>query len=244
MNKAFLIAKKDIKLSFSSPLVFVLAALFIGLLGYLFFNVFIIADQIKDLPLNAAVMRPLFGNMNTLFIFIIPLFSMNLISEEKRQNTINLLFMSPAKDWEIYLGKLISGMVLILFYLSLTMIFPIILFVSGYENWQSSLTGYIGLFVNATSYLVFSFFFSSLTKNTIFAAMSSIFGLLLIIGLAWTSQTTENIAVSELFSYLSLSTHFEPFSRGVIKSVDMIYYLSFIFFFSLLTLKSFESRDW
>lgn len=244
MKAAILVFKRELKSFFQSPLTYVMSAVFMGLMGYLFFNVFLMADQIKNIPFNAAVMRPLFGNMNTLFIFIVPLFSMKLITEDTKNGSINLLFLSPLKDWQILLGKWMAGASIIIFLMALTFIFPIILHFSGYSNWEASITGYFGVFLNANCYLMFSIFIASLTKQPAFATVSSIIGILMFVGLAWTSQTTDNPAVAKLFEQLSLSVHFEPFSRGVIKSYDISYFMLFFLFFWLLSLRSIDSRNW
>ncbi len=244
MNKALILYKREVKSLFISPMTYIMGSIFMGLMGYLFFNVYLIADQIREIPFNAAVMRPLFGNMNTLFIFIVPLFAMKLVTEESKSGVLNLLFLSPMKDWEILFGKWLAGITLILFFVSLTFSFPLILHFSGYANWEASFTGYLGVLLNANCYLMFSFFISSLTRQPILATVVSMIGLLVIVGLSWTAQTTQNPVVAKLFEQLSLSVHFEPFSRGVIKSFDLSYFIFFFTFFWLLTLRSFDSRNW
>lgn len=244
LSATFVLYRKEIGTLFISPVTYIIGGIFTGLMGYLFFNVFVIADQMRDIPFNAAVMRPLFGNMNTLFIFIVPVFAMRLICEEIKTGTIQMLYLSPLKDFEIILGKFLAGMTLISFYLGLTLIFPLILHFSGYANWEATFTGYLGLILNTACYFMFSFFISSLTRNQALAVVASMIGLLFFIGLAWTAQTTQNPIVSTLFEQLSLSVHFEPFSRGVIKSYDFTYYVFFFMFFWLLSLRSLDSRNW
>ena len=100
----------------SSAMIYILAAIFIGLLGYLFFNIFSMANQMQNLTVESAVMRPMFGNINTLFIFIIPLLAMKLFSEEKKQGTMNLLLLSPLSDQQIIASKVLAGTTLILFF--------------------------------------------------------------------------------------------------------------------------------
>lgn len=244
MKKSLIIAKRDLRSFFAGPMLYLISAVFIGLVGYLFFNVFDLANQMRNLPINAAVMRPLFGNINTLFIFIIPLISMTLMTEEKKRESLDMLFVAPLKDSEILLGKFLAGLGLLLFLLSLTLIFPVILIFNGLSNYASLITGYIGLVLTGSCYLVFTLFISGLTKNTIISSLFGILGLIFLASLSWTAETTSNYLVSLIFRYLSLSSHYEPFSRGVMVSSDVMYYASFFCLFWLLNLKSFDSRNW
>ena len=244
MNAIFLLYAREIKSRFTSPMIYILAAIFSGMLGYLFFSLFLEANRLQNISIESAVIRPLFGNINALLIFIIPLLSMKSFSEEKRQATINLLFLSPLSDRQIVTAKILSGVVVMVFFLTLTFIFPLILFMSGYQNTASILSGYIGVFLHGICCLVFSQFCSSLTKNTALAGILGIFGLLFFMSFSWTAQTSQNFLVSQIFDYLSLGSHYEPFSRGTIRSYDLVYYMSFFSFFWFLLMASLDSRNW
>ena len=225
-------------------MIYILATIFIALVGYLFFSVFRLASEMQNLTVESMVMRPVFGNINSLFIFIVPLIAMKLFSEEKKQGTMNLLLTSPLSNTQIIFSKVLTGLALILFLLALTLIFPITLVSYGYQNMGALFTSYLGATLNALCYLVLSCFVSSLTKNSILAALLGIFGILFFVILAWTAQTTKNFLIAQIFEYVSLPSHFEAFSRGTVRSYDLVYYMSFIFSFFLLTSKSIAARNW
>lgn len=244
MKKIWALYQREIKSLFTSAMIYILSAVFMGLLGHLFVNIFTLANQMQNLTVESAVMRPMFGNINTLFIFIVPLFAMKLFSEEKKYGTMNLLLLSPLSEQQIIASKVLVGMTLILFFLGLTLVFPIMLFVSGYQNGAAILTGYTGAFLNGMCYMMLSCFASSLTKNSILAAMMGMFGILLFASFSWTAQTSQNFLVAQIFEYLSLTSHYEPFSRGTIKTYDVVYYGSFFGLFWFLTAKSLDVRNW
>ena len=244
MKKIWILYKREVKSQFTGTMIYILSAVFIGLLSYLFINIFTLANQMQNLTVESAVMRPMFGNINTLFIFIIPLFAMKLLSEEKKYGTMNLLLLSPLSEEQIMASKVLVGMTFVLFFLGLTLIFPGILFLSGYENRAAILTGYGGAILNGMCCMMLSCFVSSLTKNAVLAALMGIFGILFFASLSWTAQTSQNFLISQIFEYLSLSSHYEPFSRGTIKTYDVVYYGSFFTFFWLLSIKSLQSRNW
>ena len=244
MRRVWVLYKREIKAQMSASMIYILAAIFIGLLGYLFFNVFAMANQVQNLTVESPVMQPIFGNINTLFIFIIPLLAAKLFTEEKKQGTMDLLFLSPLSDSQIVLAKVLVGMTIILFFLSLTSIFPIILVISGYQGKMILLTSYGGSFLHAVCCLILCCFISSLTKNFVLSAMLGIFSILFLISLSWTAQTSKNFLISQIFEYMSLAAHYEPFSRGTVRSYDLVYYLSFFAFFWFLTIRSLHSRNW
>ena len=244
MRAITVLFKREIKAQFSSAMIYILATVFIGLLGHLFFNIFTLANQAQGLTVESAVMRPMFGNINTILIFIIPLLAMKLFSEEKKQGTMSLLLFSPLSDQQIIASKVMVGAVLILFFLGLTLIFPTILFFSGYQNMATVVTSYTGAFLHAICCLMLCCFVSSLTKNSVLAAIMGIFGILFFISFSWTAQTSQNFMVSQIFDYLSLTAHYEPFSRGTVRSYDLAYYASFFGIFWFLTAKSLDARNW
>ena len=244
MRKVWILFRREIISQMSGAMIYILAAVFVGLLGHLFFSIFTVANRMQNLTVEAAVMRPIFGNINTLFIFIIPLLGMKLFSEENKQGTMNLLFLSPLSEQQIVAAKVLVGATLLLFLLGLTLIFPIILCLNGYQNISVLLSSYMGSFLHGMCYMMLSCFISSLTKNIVLAAMLGVFSILFFISLSWTAQTSQNFIVSQIFDYLSLTSHYEPFSRGSMRSYDLVYYGSFFIFFWLLTLKSLNRRNW
>ena len=244
MNKVWILFKRELKSQMSSASLYILAAIFIALLGYLFYNIFAVAGRTQGLTVESVVMRPVFGNINALFIFIIPLLAMRSFSEEKRLGTLNLLLLSPVSEQQVVAAKVLVGAALIMFFLSLTLIFPLLLLAHGHQNIMALLSSYMGTFLHAMCCFMLSSFASSLTKNSVLAAMLGIFGLLFFMSLSWTAQTSQNFLVSQIFEYLSLGSHYESFSRGAIRSYDLAYYMSFFGIFWLLTLRSLDARNW
>lgn len=244
MRRVWVLYRREIRAHMSSPMIYILAALFIGFLGYLFFSIFSMANQMQNLTVESPVVQPIFGNINTLFIFITPLLASKLFAEEKKQGTMDLLFLSPLSDTQIVLTKVLVGATVILFFLSLTLIFPLILISSGYRGEMILVTSYGGSFLHSMCYLILCCFISSLTKNLILSAMLGVFSILFFISLSWTAQTSTNFVISQIFEYMSLASHYEPFSRGAVRSYDLAYYFSFFTFFWLLTIKSLHSRNW
>lgn len=243
-SRVMILCKRELKEYFYSPLIYILSGFFILITGYLFYVYLISSKEYTSATLLTTVLRPLFGNMNFLFLFLAPLITMRSFSEEKKQGTLDLLLISRLTDWEIVTAKFISSFMVASFMLLTTLIFPLILAYSGYSEWSVVLTSYLGLLFSIGCYLSVGLFASTLSENQIVSAIigfSILFGVTLLVV---TSTATNNIIVSQLLSYMSVPFHFENFVRGVMKNYNFLYFVSFIFFFSFLTRRSLDSRNW
>jgi ABC-2 type transport system permease protein len=205
------------------------------------------AQQMRGQPspmsVNEMVIAPLFGNIAVVGLFLIPLISMRLFAEEKRQGTIELLITSPVRDLEIVIGKWLAA---VLMYASLLAILALdmsFFFIYGSPDWRPVVSGFLGIFLQGSCLLAFGAFISSLTKNQIVAGAVG-FGLSLLLWiLNWWTSLGDSVGI-RIVSYLSIVSHMDSFSRGVIDTKDLIYYLSMIFLGLFLTARSLESLRW
>ena len=240
----WLLVKKELKDAFGSPLVYILAALFSLITGWLFFNYLIASKELSEQTLTQSVFINIFGNMNFIFIFLAPLLTMKTFAEEKKQHTLELLLTSHLSHLQIIMAKITSCFVQAFFLIALTLIFPIILSISGYGHWGVVSTSYVGILLCIWCYLSVGVFASSLTENQIVAALltfSILLGLMLFV---LTGNATDSRILSEILQYISLSAHFESFVKGAIMSFDIFYFVSFSGFFVYLTHLSLDTRRW
>jgi ABC-2 type transport system permease protein len=244
MNGVIVLAKKELKDSFASPLVYILGGLFCMTMGWLFFNYLVASKELTTQTLTNSILVPIFGNMNFVFVFLAPLLTMRLFSEERKLHTIELLLTSELSINHIIWGKFLSCALTIIFLLGLTFIFPIVLAFSGYSDWSIVITSYVGLFLSILCYLSVGLFSSSLTDNQIISALLTFSILLGIMLFVFTANATHNVLLGQIFQYLSVPFHFENFVRGGIRNYNFIYFFSFIGFFLFLTHISLGSRKW
>ena len=244
MKGSWILLKKELKDVFASPLIYVLTGLFSALMGWLFYNYLVGSSQQDQLSLSDAVLRPLFGNMNFVFLFFTPLITMRAFAEEKKQHTLELLFLSELKDLENIVGKFLACLIMASFMLLFTLIFPIILSFSGFSDWGMVGSSYLGILFSVSCYTAVGLFMSSLTKNQILAAISSFCLLLAVMLLVVTANATENMMVGRIVEYFSVPFHFEQMVRGSLRSYNVAYFASFLGFFFYLTHQSLGSRRW
>lgn len=244
MNRMRFLITKELKDNFNSPMVYVLTALFCFMMGWLFFNYLVSAKELSSVSIKDAVIVPIFGNINFIFIFICPLVTMKSFADEKKMGTLDLLLSSHLSESEIIISKFIGTVVTIFFMLLFTLLFPIILSFSGFNDWGLIFSSYLGVILSIMSYVAVGIFCSSLTDNQIIASVLTFCVLLGSMLLVITVNATNNFLLAQMVQYLTVAFHYEGFTKGVLKSYSFIYFLSYWFFFYLLTLKSLQSRKW
>jgi ABC-2 type transport system permease protein len=253
MRNVFTICGREVKAYFTSPIAYLLMGLFGLITGYMFYMAtayFIQAGQQQQMTgqggamsINDYVIAPLLGNAGVIGLFLVPLISMRLFAEEKRSGTIELLLTSPLNDWEIILGKWLGAMVMYLSVIGMTAIDVALLFAWSTPDWRPILTGYLGLILQGATVLAIGTFISTTTRNQIIAGGSTFAVCLLLWVLSWATNFSDS-AWGKAVAYCSILVHFEPFSKGIIDTKDVIFYLSAIFLGLFLTARSLESLRW
>lgn len=253
MRNIWTIARRELYSYFVSPIAWVLLAIFgflSGMFTYIISASFVRASlegqmsgQSFPMNVNEQVIAPLFSNMAVVGLFLIPLISMRLFAEEKRQGTIELLATSPVHDLEIVTGKWLSAVLMYAALLLVLLADYSFLFIYGNPDWKPVATGFLGILLQGACLLALGTFISTLTRNQIVAGAVG-FALALVLWiLNWTTSFGNSDTV-QVLNYLSIVSHMDSFSRGVIDTKDVIYYLSMIFVGLFLTARSLESLRW
>lgn len=253
MRNVIVIFKKELKSYFASPIAYLLLGIFAVIFGFFFYSAvrFFILQGMQmqmmgrgmPMDVNEYVIRPLLTNASVIGLFLIPMITMRLYAEEKRSGTIELLMTSPVRDLEIVLGKWLAALVMYACILGVSGINIGILYAFGRPDLKPILVGFLGLLLQGGCLLAIGIFISTLTKNQIIAGGATFAVCLMLWVLDWVSAFDQS-AWAKVVSYLSVVTHFEPFSKGVVDTKDIIFYLSMIFFGLFLTTRSVESLRW
>jgi ABC-2 type transport system permease protein len=247
------ISRKDFRAYFTSPIAYIVIAGFLGIMGWMFFFTlthFSMQNMQyqqfgggKGISITDGIIRPLYGNMNVIFLFMVPFITMRLFAEEKKLHTIELLMTAPVTLTEIILGKFFSSFLLVLVMLSLTLVYPIILFCTGNPELGPIVTSYIGTLLLASCYLSIGILFSSVTENQIVAgALTFAAGLFLWL-VSWATQSAGPVW-GEFLTYISLISHYNNFGQGLLNTSDVFFYLSFIGVGLFLTHRVLDSFRW
>src|SRR5436190_59921 len=247
------IARKELSSYFRSPIAYGVMCFFALITGFFFYSAvryflrqslqMTMMGQSVPLNVNEWVVRNVFNNISVVGLFIIPMITMRLFAEEKRTGTIELLVTSPLRDFEIILGKWLAAFVLYLAILGTSVLNMLVLFAYGNPDWRPMAIGYLGLILQGGCLLAIGTFISGTTRNQIVAGVATFGVCLLLWVLDWVSQF-DSSPLYTVISYLSVTSHFESFMRGVLDSKDAVYYVSMIVFGLFMTSRAMESIRW
>jgi len=231
----FSIFRKEVKSYFVSPIAYVLMAIYLGLSAYFFVLITFTIEQ--------ANLYFTLGNMGITLLFLTPVLTMRLFSEERRQGTIELLLTSPLRVSQIVLGKYLGVLLLYTFVIFISGEFALFLKLFGNPENGPLITGYLGLFLMGATFLAVGLFSSTLTDNQIVAAVVTFFLLLFFWVAGWAGEIAKGVW-GNFFTNLSIFNHFDAFRKGVIDSTDLLYYLAMIFLFLFFSVKVVDSYRW
>ena len=247
------IAQRDFKAYFTSPIAYIVIAGFMGIMGWMFFfnlthfNMQNMQYQQfnmgKGVSISEGIIRPLYGNMNVIFLFLVPFITMRLFAEEKKQHSIELLMTSPIRLSEIVLGKFLSSFLLVAIMLSLTVVYPIVLFATGNPEIGPIVSSYVGTLLLSSCYLAIGILFSSVTENQIVAGALTFAAGLFFWLVSWATQTAGPVW-GDFLTYISLISHYNNFGQGILNTADIFFYLSFIGVGLFLTHRVLDSFRW
>lgn len=256
MSNILAIAHKELKSYFSSPIAYVVVGFFSLMYGYFYsimLQYFVRASMQMNqmgmqgpqpMNVNEQMIRPILQNVTVILLFVMPAITMRTYAEEKRSGTIELLLTSPLSDMQIILGKFLGAMGLYGVMLAVTLVHMGVLFIYGAPEWKPLLTAYVGLLLLGGSFISLGLFISSLTKNQVVAGTMTFAVFLMLWVISWVGSVSSGGWFSEVTSYLSIIDHLDDFSKGVIDTTHLIYYVSFIAFGLYLTAKSVDTERW
>ncbi len=253
MRNMWTICRKELGSYFVSWIAYVLLTLFATVFGFFFWTlltVFVVEGmemqmrgQAFPMNLNEQIIRPLLMNVSVIGLFMIPLITMRLFAEEKRNGTIELLATSPVRDLEVIVGKWLAALILYSSLLLLTGLNLAFLFKFGHPDWKPLAVAYLGLLLQAGALLAIGTFISTLTRNQIIAGAATFVVCLLLYVFGWV-EGFESSTWAHVLAYTSVATHFDSFVRGVIDLKDAVFYLTVIILGLFFTSRSMESLRW
>jgi ABC-2 type transport system permease protein len=196
-----------------------------------------------SMNINQQVIRYVLQNASVIILFVMPMITMRTYSEEKRSGTIELLLTSPLTDVQIIVGKFLGALGLYVAMLLVTVVYIAILFVYGNPEWRPLVASYLGLLLMGGAFLSIGLLISSTTNNQIVAGIISFVVFLMLWIVGWFAESSGPV-IGTITKYLSITEHFDDFSKGIIDTKHVIYYLSLITFGLFLTAKSVDSERW
>lgn len=185
-----------------------------------------------------------FPFMLVVMILLIPIMTMRIWSEEKKQKTDQLLLTSPVSTTEIVLGKFAAAMCVFLLSIALTLAYPIISAARGTLQADITLGNYVAVILAGAAYIAISQFMSSLTESQIISALLSMLTLSSFFFLNMIFSATKIDIIANIASFLSVITRFANFTKGIFSLSDIVYFISLAALFLFFTSRVIEKRRW
>lgn len=260
MRNYLTILRKELHTLFVSPIAYVVLCVFFAVAGYFFYIIFSFymrqamemvfrSQQLGGPPppldVPILVMRNFFGILSTILLFLVPAITMGIFAEEKKRGTMELLATSPLTNLQLILGKFSAALIFLLIMLAPTMLNTVLLYFYSEPRFPVTpvLAGYLGAFLLGGALLAVGVFISSLTENQI-VAMVLTFGIFIVLWVLDAMAGTQTSLLNEAIRYLSVLNHYEDFTRGILDTQHMVFYLSFIVLGLFLTSVSLDSLKW
>ncbi len=220
MRKIIAIVKKELRSSFNSPIAYGVVLFFL-----IFSAIWLFFIQ-RFFAMDSASLRPYFAVFPIAFTLVVPALTMRSWAEERKLGTAELLLTMPFSETEMVIGKFLSSYAVLSLALVLTLPLPIMMTALGDFDSGAILGEYIGAFLLGAAAISIGLLTSSLAKNQVSAFLSALMVLLVI---TMANQMTQifNLPsqLADVINYLSLAFHFESFSKGVIDTRDLLYFL-------------------
>lgn len=231
----WVIAKRELAAYFVSPVAYVVGAAFLFITG-IFFYFTVAFDRV-------ATLVQVFSVIALILLFVAPVLTMRLLSEEARSGTMELLLTSPVRDWEVVLGKFLAAFVFFLAMLIPTLFYLLLLSRYGLPDMPVTFSGYLGVVLLGAMLLSFGILTSAMSANQLIAAVLGV-TLSLAFWLAGGLGLLLEGPLGSLFEYLSIQQHFTDFLAGLVSTSNISYFLTVTAAALFLATRVLEIRRW
>jgi ABC-2 type transport system permease protein len=259
MRGILAIYRRELSSYFVSPIAYIVIGLFLLISGYFFYSIlaFFIQQSFmaqmqamryggpSQMDVPGMVIRNFMGIVSTIVLFLVPMLTMGVYAEERKRGTMELLLTSPVTEIQIVIAKFFAALTLFVVMLLPTLIYQVVMW--HYSDptvpWRVLWSGYLGLLLVGATLIAIGTFISSLTESQIIAGVVtfSVFLLLWVLDFGVREATS---TTGEVIQYLSILKHFEDFSRGVIDTTNIVFYLSLTLLALFLTFRTLDSMRW
>lgn len=197
----------------------------------------------EQMNVNDWLVAPFFANTAVILLLLCPAISMRLFAEDRRSRSFELLLSSPVASWQIVLGKYLGALGFLVVLIFGTLHTSFLLRWLGQPDPGIMAANYLGTFLLAASFLAVGMLASALTDNQLVALVMSFGALLALWVLSW-AETLAPSGWGEALAHVSMLSHMEQLSKGLLHLEDVVYYLSFVGFFLFATWQRVEAWRW
>lgn len=230
------IIKREISAYFLSAIGYIVLAAFYIFGGFYFY--------MSALMSNTTDLSYTFSSLFVIMIFVIPILTMRLFSEEKKQKTDQALLTAPVSLTSIVLGKYFAALIMYLFCILITLVYAVIISFFNTPDWITVLGNFLGIFLLGAALIAIGMFLSSITENQIVAAIGGIVVGVLMLFMDSIAQAISVDFISNILKKISFMSYYNNFTLGVLNLKDIVFFLSVCVLFIFFTIRVFEKKRW
>ena len=231
----FAILKRELSTYFASPIGYIYLAVFYVFSGYFFFGV---------LYSNTTSLSNVFNGMFTIIMLLIPILTMRLLSEDRKNKTDQALLTAPINLISLVMGKFLSALIVYALGVAITLVYAIIIATFARPDWMVICGNIVGMLLLGAALIAIGMFISALTENQVIAAVGGFaagFSLILVDSLS-TLVTIDWL--SSFISGLSFMVRYDEFTSGILDISNVLFFVSVCAVFIFFTVRVFEKRRW
>ena len=231
------IFKREMKAYFTSPIAYIYIAVF-----YVYTGMYFVSSNIYSATTD---MTYVFSGVFTLMMIMLPLLTMRLMSEEKKQKTDQCLLTAPVNLAEIVMGKFFAALCVFLIGMAIYIPYVLVLYkLAGTVAWATVLGNMLALLLLGASFISIGMFVSSLTENQIVSAIASFILIMLLYMIDVLARSVSVEWLKNIMTSLGFYNKYYEFTNGIINIPSIVFFLSAIFIFNFLTVRVLEKRRW
>ena len=227
---------RELKAYFHTPVGYIFVGMFLAVSGYFF--------AVSNLLTKSPDLGQVLSNMLLMFLFLIPILTMRLLSEEKNSRTDQLLLTSPVSVKSIVLGKFAAAATIYLLTLAITLLYFFVIHMHGTPDLAKIFCNYLGFVLLGFAFISVGLFISSLTQNQSSAAIGTFAALMFLYAVDWSRTVVHSKILSGIINCISVTKWYAEFELGVLSVPAILYYLSFTAVFLLFTICIVDKRRW
>ena len=232
----FAIFKRELKAYFTSPLGYVFLAIFYAFSG-LFFYIF-------SLSVGSTDISSVFLMMFIVLMVFVPLLTMRLLSEDKKQKTDQLILTAPVSLLSIVMGKFLAAYAIFAIGVAVMPVYGFVMSTFATVSWLPIWGNTVGLLLLGGIFVSIGLFISSLTENQMIAAIGGFFINLMILLMNTLKSALPNGFLQDVLSSISVYARYSEITSGIFSLSSLIFFVSVIFIFLFLTVRVLEKRRW
>lgn len=235
----FAIYKREMRSYFISPIGYIYLAIFLAVSGL----IFSLTTLLQGAGSNIS---NYFTYMLISFFIVLPLLTMKLFADEKKQRTETLLISAPVSTTSMVAAKFFAAfsVFMIGFAVSLINLIPFFAYASGNPDWQTILGSLLGLILIAAAFIAIGVMVSSLTENQLVAALGTMGIIFVFVMISFFNGSIDSYFLRSILSWISVMDRYTMLTVGRFDVSAIVYFISLCFSFLFITVRVYEKRRW